>query len=299
MASRNPSPLRYPGGKVQLFPFVRDIIVANKLHGATYVEPFAGGAGLALKLLEDDIVSRIIINDLDIHIFAFWHSVLNESKALCDMIRRTPVNRKHWKLQRAIYQKSDSSDLLSLGFSTFFLNRTNVSGVLTGGMIGGKKQNGNYKIDARFDKKSLIEKINLVAQRKDHITLFNDDAIDLLKRVEVTSLRKVLINFDPPYVQKGAALYKNAFTESDHRRLSKTILSCRKKWIVTYDMCPLVTELFQSKRMGQVGVHYSARSPRLAQECIIFNDNVKVPACTMLSKMTMRKCQMKSGVENI
>ena len=285
MASRNPSPLRYPGGKAQLFPLVRDIIVANRLQGATYVEPFAGGAGLALKLLEENIVSRIIINDLDIHIFAFWHSVLNESKALCDMISRTPVNRKHWRLQRAIYQKSDSSDLLSLGFSTFFLNRTNVSGVLTGGMIGGKKQDGTYKLDARFDKKALIEKIGFIAQRKDNIVLFNDDAINFLKRVEVASLRKVLINFDPPYVQKGAALYKNAFTEEDHRRLSKAILSCGKKWIVTYDACPLVTELFKKRRMGRIGVYYSARNPRLAQECIIFNNNVEPPqGMTLLAR---------------
>ena len=274
---RNPSPLRYPGGKAQLFPLVRDIIVANKLNGATYVEPFAGGAGLALKLLAEGIVSRIIINDLDAHIFAFWHSVLNECEALCDMIRRTPVNRKHWRLQRAIYQQSDSTDLLSLGFATFFLNRTNVSGVLTGGMIGGKCQEGKYKLDARYDKKSLIDKISLIAKQREHILLFNDDAIDFLKRDEVTALKKSLINFDPPYVQKGAALYKNSFTETDHRRLAKVILACRKKWIVTYDVCPLVTELFKSRRMGQIGVYYSARNPRLAKECIILSNNVKMP----------------------
>jgi DNA adenine methylase len=260
-----------------LFPLIRDIIVANKLSGATYVEPFAGGAGLALKLLTEGVVSRIIINDLDAHIFSFWHSVLNESEALCDMIRRTPVNRKHWRLQRAIYQQANSVDLLSLGFATFFLNRTNVSGVLAGGMIGGKRQDGNYKLDARFDKKSLIGKVRSIAQLRQHILLFNDDAIDFLKRAEITTLKKALINFDPPYVQKGAALYKNSFTETDHRCLAKAILACRKKWIVTYDVCPLVTELFKSRRMGHIGVYYSARNPRLANECIIFNNNVRLP----------------------
>lgn len=286
MATRNPSPLRYPGGKVQLFPLVRDIIVVNKLQGATYVEPFAGGAGLALKLLLEGIVSRILINDIDLHIYAFWHSVLNISEALCDMIIRTPVNRNTWKTQRTIYQKADSEDLLALGFATFFLNRTNVSGVLTGGMIGGKSQKGKYKLDARFDKDALVEKIELVSRQKNRILLFNDDAIDFLKRREVTSLRKALINFDPPYVQKGAALYKNSFTETDHRRLSKAILACHKRWIVTYDVCPLVTELFQTKRMGKIGVYYSARNPRLAKECIVFSDNVKVPASMMLLTQT-------------
>ncbi len=277
MIIKNPSPLRYPGGKAQLFPLVRDIIVANKLGGETYVEPFAGGAGLALKLLMESVVSRIIINDLDVHIYAFWHSVLNECEALCDMISRTPVNRKHWRLQRTIYQHSDSADLLSLGFATFFLNRTNISGVLTGGMIGGKRQEGKYKLDARFDKRSLIKKITLIAKQKDQISLFNHDAIDFLRREEVRSLRRALINFDPPYVQKGAALYKNSFTETDHRRLSKAILACRKKWMVTYDVCPLVTELFKSRRMGHINIYYSARNPRLANECIIFNDNVRLP----------------------
>lgn len=277
MANRNPSPLRYPGGKAQLFPLVRDIIVANKLDGASYVEPFAGGAGLALKLLIEGVVSRIIINDIDVHIYAFWYSVLNKCEALCDMIRRTPVNRKHWRLQRTIYQHADSTDLLSLGFATFFLNRTNVSGVLTGGMIGGKRQAGKYKLNARFDKTDLIKRITLIAQHKDRMSLFNHDAIDFLKLEEVRSLRRALINFDPPYVQKGAALYKNSFTETDHRRLAKAILACRKKWMVTYDVCPLVTELFKAKRMGHISVYYSARNPRLANECIIFNDNVRVP----------------------
>ena len=277
MASNNPSPLRYPGGKAQLFPLISDIIISNELKGTTYVEPFAGGAGLALKLLEKGIVSHIIINDLDAHIFAFWHSVLYESKALCDMIRFTPVNQIQWKIQHEIFQQSNSTDLLSLGFATFFLNRTNVSGVLTGGMIGGKNQRGKYKLDARYDKETLIKKICLIAQQKEKIFLFNDDAVDLLKRPEISSLRNCLINFDPPYVQKGAALYKNSFTEEDHRRLAKMILSCRKKWIVTYDVCDLVNELFKTKRMGYIDVYYSARNPRLAKECIIFNDNLQLP----------------------
>lgn len=277
MSIRNPSPLRYPGGKAQLFPLVRDIIIINKLNEVTYIEPFAGGAGLALKLLMEGVVSKIIINDLDIHIFAFWHSVLNNHEALCDMIRQTPVNRKHWREQRVIYQKADSSNLLLLGFATFFLNRTNVSGVLTGGMIGGNRQAGKYKLNARFDKKALIEKIVLIAQKKEQISLFNDDAIEFLRRKEVTSLRKSFINFDPPYVQKGATLYKNSFTEKDHRRLASSILACRKKWIVTYDVCGLVSELFRSKRMGHIGVYYSVRNPRLAKECIIFSDNLQLP----------------------
>ena len=277
MLTKNPSPLRYPGGKAQLFPLISEIILANKLKGTTYIEPFAGGAGLAIKLLVEGIISRIIINDLDIHIFAFWHSVLNETEALCDMIRRTPINRKYWRIQHNIYQQSNSADLLSLGFSTFFLNRTNVSGVLTGGMIGGKNQKGKYKLDARFDKEALIEKIKLIAQFRDNILLFNDDAVDLLKRPKVLSLRHVLINFDPPYVQKGATLYKNSFTEEDHRRLSKTILACRKKWIVTYDVCPLVIELFKKMRMWAIDVRYSVRNPRSAKECIIFSNNLQMP----------------------
>ena len=253
----SPSPLRYPGGKTQLYPLLREIILANGLRGKTYVEPFAGGAGLALRLLLSGDVSRIIINDLDVHIYAFWYAVLNRSAELCDMIRKTPVNRKNWKLQRNVYQVCDTNDLLQLGFATFFLNRTNVSGVLTGGMIGGKSQKGKYKLDARYDKDKLIAKVLAVAARRDDILLLNEDAIDVIKRPEVKALRNVFINFDPPYVQKGAKLYKNAFSEQDHRTLASTILRCRKKWIVTYDVCPLIEELYQTKRMGRVDVYYS------------------------------------------
>ncbi|MEW2639883.1 DNA adenine methylase, partial [Vibrio cholerae] len=75
-----PSPLRYPGGKTAITPMVSDIIGANNLRSAHYVEPYAGGAGLALSLLFNKVVPHIHLNDLDLSIWAFWYSILNHTE---------------------------------------------------------------------------------------------------------------------------------------------------------------------------------------------------------------------------
>ena len=147
------SPLRYPGGKTKFYSYVRDILDCNGLLGETYIEPFAGGAGLALKLLLNDDVKRIVINDFDPAIYCFWYSILQNPEAFCDLIMTVPLTQEEWKRQRQIYLEQDISEPLRLGFATFFLNRTNVSGVVNGGMIGGKNQSGPFKLDAR-DRKS-------------------------------------------------------------------------------------------------------------------------------------------------
>ena len=71
---------------------------------------------------------------------------------------------KEWEKQKRIYENTRSEFLL--GFATFFLNRTNYSGVITGGPIGGFEQKGQWKIDARFNKKSLIDRIERISYFK-------------------------------------------------------------------------------------------------------------------------------------
>ena len=88
------SPLRYPGGKGKLTDFFHAIIEENNLSDGYYVEPYAGGASVALSLLFNEYVSKIIINDFDRSIYAFWFSVLNETRKLCELILKTKVNGK-------------------------------------------------------------------------------------------------------------------------------------------------------------------------------------------------------------
>lgn len=271
------SPLRYPGGKSKFYSYVREILNCNNLLGETYIEPFAGGAGLALKLLLNNDVSRIVINDFDPAIYAFWRCILDNTDAFCELIENAVLTPEEWRRQRNIYLQLNTQRPLDLGFATFYLNRTNVSGVIKGGMIGGQEQNGKYGLDARFNKKALIDKINRIAAHKKQIFLFNQDAKDFLCSQELRRFYKAFLNLDPPYVNKGAQLYKNAFSEMDHRELSELIKNCKRKWIVTYDICPLVAELYNSYRSSFLDVTYSIQASKKAKEYIFFSDNLIIP----------------------
>lgn len=273
----NPSPLRYPGGKSKFYPIVKEILQLNGMLGSTYIEPFAGGAGLALQLLLSGDVKKIIINDFDPHIYAFWAAVLNYNEELCNLISNTPVTMEQWYIQKSRYNACDISNILELGFATFFLNRTNVSGVLTAGVIGGKAQKGTYKIDARYNKGLLIKKIQTILLFKEKILLFNDDVFNFFNRPEVKSSKRTFVNFDPPYVMKGGQLYKNSFCKEDHIKLGKKVLKCSRKWIVTYDATPLIMQIYQGCNIGSWDVTYATSKKRNIQEYIIFKDGLIIP----------------------
>ena len=163
------SPLRYPGGKLKVVDYIKKIFEENNLYDGVYIEPYAGGASVALSLLFSEYAQIIKINDIDRSIYAFWYSVLNEPEAFCRLINDTPVNMDEWHAQHIVQEHKEEEELLSLGFSTFFLNRTNRSGILSAGVIGGKNQTGNFKIDARYNKKDLIERIETIADYSERI----------------------------------------------------------------------------------------------------------------------------------
>ena len=267
------TPLRYPGGKTQFYPLIKELLIKNGLIGHTYIEPFAGGAGVAIKLLINNDVNRIIINDIDPAIHALWYSILHYSDNLCSMIEETPITVKEWHRQKKIYQNKKSKKL-DLGFSTLFLNRTNVSGVIKGGIIGGIQQNGSYGIDERYNKTTLIKKIKTINEHKEKIDIFNIDALELFELNEIKTLKKTFLNFDPPYISKGAGLYKNSYTNDDHKKLASMIKKCSRRWIVTYDVHPLISELYMGFRYDYLDLNYSINKKRKAREYIFFSPNI-------------------------
>lgn len=266
------SPLRYPGGKNCIFPFVSKLFYENGFLGSAYAEPYAGGAGLALRLLFEEYVERIYINDLDRSIYAFWASVLDDPDGFCSWIEDVDVSMDSWYKYKAIQSEAKSVDLLELAKSTFFLNRTNVSGVIKGGVIGGYEQKGKYKINARFRKGDLIARIEKIARFRSRITVSNLDGLAFVKKMDGKA-EEIFIYLDPPYYQKGADLYMNFYSKVDHERLSKQIHRMKKKWMVSYDHHEFILNLYATERKIVYKLSQSA-SNRVGDEVLIFSDEV-------------------------
>lgn len=272
-----PSPLRYPGGKRKLASFITDIIIDNGIEGGTYAEPFAGGASIALHLLFSEYVRTVRINDVDRSIYAFWYAVLFETENLSRKISDTPITMDEWGKQRLIQSEKNKADLLELGFSTFFLNRTNRSGIIQAGVIGGKEQAGTWKMDVRFNKGELIRRIQKIALFKNRIHIYNLDAMDFIGQIEDSLESNSLTYFDPPYYNKGAALYTNSFTHQDHEALAGFIKSLDSKWVLTYDYAPQILKMYDGIRKKQLSLTYTAAEKALGREMIAFSSDLIVP----------------------
>lgn len=266
------SPLRYPGGKGCIFKFMTQFFEENDLIGTDYAEPYAGGAGLALRLMMDEYVGEIFINDLNPSIYAFWHAVLNNTDALCEWIEKVPVTVEQWNIQRQVQENYKTVDILELAKSTFFLNRTNVSGVISGGIIGGFNQKGKYKIDARFNKIELINRIRDIQRFSHRIHLYNLDGIDFVKQLERMK-RDIFIYLDPPYYKKGSDLYMNAFCDDDHEKLADYVKAIRKKWIMSYDNQKFIMQLYEKNKKVLYQLSQCA-SNRVGDEILIFDDRL-------------------------
>lgn len=278
------SPLRYPGGKGKISSFFAEIFLANNLNNGTYVEPYVGGGSVALYLLFKGIASHIIINDKDRSIYAFWHSIINHPEDFCRLVADTPVTMETWYRQQDIQKNKENIDLLSLGFSTFFLNRTNRSGIIKGGVIGGKQQSGKYLMDVRYRSGELIKRIEKIANHANQISLYNLDAIELILKLKESLDENTLFYFDPPYYVKGKGLYMNYYNDQDHQDICSAISQIKKqKWVVTYDKTDFIHQLYaQHNKMYEYTLNYSASTIGKGEEFLIVSSNCKLPEHTSI-----------------
>jgi len=293
------SPLRYPGGKNKLSPFIAQICIDNKITGH-YIEPYSGGASVALFLLLEGYAEKITINDKDRSIYAFWFSVLYRTRKLCALIENAKFTIEEWRKQKKIQNNKEQADLLDLGFSTFYLNRTNRSGIINGGMIGGLEQDGTYLMDCRFNKKDLIDRIKLIAQKKRQIKLYNKDAIKLIDSVLKESLQEgnTIFYFDPPYHQKADTLYMNHYENKDHKQVCDKIKSIERiKWIVSYDNVELIKKLYSGYPCKEFSFKHTAYKSRDGQEILFMSKNLVRPNITDWNPLNFKSRKNKSGVK--
>ena len=290
------SPLRYPGGKNKLSSFIAKICIDNEINGH-YVEPYAGGASVALFLLFEGFVNNITINDKDKSIYAFWHSVLNNTQNLCNLIRDTEITVANWQIQHNIQNNKETASLLELGFSTLFLNRTNRSGIIKAGIIGGRAQNGNYKMTCRFNKDEIIKKIKRVSEYRNNINLYSEDAIALIERIENEATNQnVIFYFDPPYYLKGSSLYMNHYKIDDHFAVSERIKKIQNiKWIVSYDNHSEIQQLYSTCIKKEYTFNHSAHSARIGKEILFFSPQLKLPKILNWNPLNFKIANIKSA----
>jgi DNA adenine methylase len=266
------SPLRYPGGKNCIFPFVSSLIAENGLTGCKYIEPYAGGAGLALRLLYEEFAESIVINDLDPLVYAFWSTCVKQQSKLIEWIEATPITVSTWQQCKETVRNPKRATRFDLAVSFFFLNRTNVSGVLSGGIIGGVNQTGKYKIDARYNKEELIRKIEKIGRFSTRIEVSQLDGINLAEKYKKHK-SDTFLYLDPPYYEKGSNLYLNAYKDADHIKLSQYISTLSTPWLLSYDNHSFIIDLYSAFQKRAYKLQHST-SNKIGDEVLIFSENI-------------------------
>lgn len=275
---RNPSLLRYPGGKTALYGLLGRIRKLNGLGERSIAEPFAGGAGASLKLLILEETPDIYVNDADSAIYDFWWSAVHRSKSFSNLIAQTRVNMTEWRRQRDIYRSCNRISRLRKGFAAFYLNRCNRSGIImNGGPIGGVKQTGPWKINARFNKRELRERCTRIAEYRTRIHVSGMDGI---KFIDQLSDRSTFYFIDPPYFEKGKTLYLNSLTETYHSELAHRLKTMPDAaWVLTYDDCPEIRKLYRGwASIRPFALRYAASARRSGKEILISPKWMKLPS---------------------
>jgi DNA adenine methylase len=274
--SRYLSPLRYPGGKARLAPYLARVLATQSKSIDTYCEPYAGGAGAGLQLLSDGHVSKLIINDLNPGIAAFWRSTFFNTHALVKMVIDCVVDIENWHRQRAVYLAPHDHDDLDLGFATFFLNRTNRSGILSARPIGGLGQTGNWLIGARFNKADLTQRLENLGGLASHVSVREERAIALIRTLNRRK-NPALLYVDPPYVVPGEELYMTDHSWHEHQQLAQILAKSPHPWILTYDADDRTRGLYRDFRCLGFGISHTAQVQKVGREFMFFSRGLRVP----------------------
>ena len=271
------SPLRYPGGKGRLGPWIASVMKENGLEGGCYVEPYAGGAGVAMYLLLRNHARRVVINDADPAVYAFWRTIVEDSDALIHEIESRPPTMETRMFAKDVLANMKAHTRAEVAFATFFLNRTSRSGILNGGVIGGKAQAGEYKLDARYNRSDLIARIQAIAAVRQHIQVHGLDAIDFLNKVSPKLPKKSLIYLDPPYYVKGSQLYRNCYEHDDHVAVADVAKGLAHPTLITYDDVPQIRKMYKGMKSTLLSLHYSTHMERPLTSEAMFYSGLKLP----------------------
>jgi DNA adenine methylase len=270
------TPLRYPGGKTKLGPYLAAVLKANRLVDSAFAEPYAGGAGAALFLLFRGYASDVCLNDIDPAVISFWKSLRDENERFARRIERTPLTIREWDKQKEIFRNAVQG--FDLAFAFFYLNRTNRSGIMNAGVIGGREQRGRWGIDARFNRVDLARRVRNLAPFRRRISITRSDALTFLASLAEPRRKTLFVYLDPPYFQKGRDLYTSSYDADDHAQIAKYLRTFRRPWLLTYDDCEEIRRLYQSHQVLDSELSYSAREVRRGREVVVLGPRLRQPS---------------------
>lgn len=293
------TPLRYPGGKQRIAPFIAEILSENDLEAGHYAETYAGGAGVALELLFDGKVSHIHLNDSWYPLHAFWRSVVYKTEEFCRRISSAVLSVDEWRRQKEVLSRPWEFDQIDVGFSVFYLNRCNRSGIIYGaGLIGGVNQQGTWKMDARFPRRDLIQRVEAIGGRHNSITLRNWDAERFIKEHLSTLPSRSLVYCDPPYFHKAEGLYYDHYGPEDHQKIAAVIqTTVHRPWLISYDCTPEVLRFYTERRKFTYPLQYSAREVYKGRELVVLSDDLIIPRISALPFINARSSIFRSMSE--
>lgn len=265
------TPFRYPGSKSSFTNVVKKIITYNRLENSVLIEPYAGSAAVTLALISEGICSKAIIGERDPLLYSFWKVVFSNPKTLIERVKKSNIDLQTWQSLQPLLRVDNPKDhdLNELAFAALFLNRTNFSGVMHAGPIGGKSQTSAYKIDCRFNKADLIQRIIGINKLKSRIKVKFGDALKLIEKSK--NIENSIFYIDPPYFLQGPKLYRHNYNTTQHMELAAVLNECKFNWILSYDSHSVIRNLYENQSHVLTPFQYSTRKPKSENELLITN----------------------------
>jgi len=290
------SPLRYPGSKATFLKVVLEFIEVHGLKGREIVEPYAGSGIVSLSLVAKNLVSHATLVERDPLLYSFWKAVFEHTDALLSSIEEINVNMDTWHELRVLLKHKIPEDKLipDLALACLFFNRTNFSGVLHSGPIGGKNQSSDYKLDCRFNKKDIISRIRQISSLRDGVSVKFGDALEFLQKANIQNNEKRFFYVDPPYFKQGRKLYRYYYKVIDHKRLYDILSVATFPWLLSYDKHEFIELLYDGFPQVHQSFRYMSRTPKNENELVVTNMVIPVldtqykPSLTSVSSLCDR-----------
>ena len=289
------TPLRYPGGKTWLLDYVKAFARFHKLSSTTIVEPYGGSASISVGLIRSQLVTDATVCERDPLIVAFWNVAIHRNEELIEYLSSLEINMETWYgLRRYLdLEKTNLQNELEAAGAFLFFNRTNYSGIIKGGPLGGKKQLSKYKLNCRFNKGRIADKIRSLKALEDKLKIIQIDGLEYMKNHALQSPDNVFFYVDPPYYGAGKDLYRFYFTDFDHQQLSAFLTGTEIPWLLSYDDAEFIRNLYQKKSNLPVYTDYQSGHLRRGVKELLISNYVIPPASpnVTIDKQTKLMCK--------